>query len=696
MLTRLSRVQPLLLVVDDLHWSDGETLDLLRRLARTAPETRIVVVAAFRDRGEEIGPALVDALADLSRLDAVTRVSLGDLSADEVGAFIHASTDAEATPGLASEIGELTDGTPLLVCELWRDLRDTGGVEVLDGSARLSRPVGELRGPERIRDLVRQRLSRLTPQTRAVVETAAVAGPRFELAVLANAARLEPAPLLAGLDEAAESGLLEVLSEPGLACRFTHELLRRAVYDRLKRAQRVELHLRVGEALEEVHASDLARVLPDLAHHFAIAAPVAGAERAVDYNLRAAEAATASVAYREAAARLSTALELGISDPRVRARVQAELGHLYYESGRLAESDALLTASLEAATDLGERALAARALVQRSNQRLASDPLVSSAEMVPIAEEAVRTLEQLADPLGLAMAEQLLGHALSRDGRRREASEALERALAHAEAAGDQVIRRHIIGRVSAWLCNGPTPAGEAIDRLDELRSSHRGDPVLEAGIRRCLAAALAMAGRFGEARDHILASNPVLDQAVETDFSLGSRWQVADAMEYAGDLAGTERELVAVFLSMRDARGAVPEGRALRAAAGLALALLDQGRWDEAAAYLAYGEEVDGAEPVQGKVYSWYRFAARGRLAAQRGELDEALELARQAVEVADRSGHLNSRACVWLALAKVARAAGQTAEADAAVATALALFEQKGNVAAAGRVRALQLPGT
>ena len=181
-LTRMSRVQPLLLVVDDLHWSDAETLDLLRRLARTVPETRIVVLAAFRDPGEEIGPALADALADLSRLDAVTRVSLGGLSADEVGAFIRASTDAEATPELASELGELTDGTPLLLCELWRDLRDTGSVEVLDGSARLSRPVGELRGPERIRDLVRQRLSRLPPQTRAVVETAAVAGLRFELA----------------------------------------------------------------------------------------------------------------------------------------------------------------------------------------------------------------------------------------------------------------------------------------------------------------------------------------------------------------------------------------------------------------------------------------------------------------------------------------------------------------------------------
>ena len=140
----------------------------------------------------------------------------------------------------------------------------------------------------------------------------------------------------------------------------------------------------------------------------------------------------------------------------------------------------------------------------------------------------------------------------------------------------------------------------------------------------------------------------------------------------------------------MRDARGAGPEARALRIAAQLALLLCDQGRWDEAAGYLAYGEEVDGPEPIQGKIYSWYRFAARGRLAARRGELTEALQLVRQAVEVADRADWLNIRARVWLAFAEVARKAGRSAEADDAVATAVALYEQKGNVAAAARLQA------
>src|SRR5262249_24199665 len=156
----------------------------------------------------------------------------------------------------------------------------------------------------------------------------------------------------------------------------------------------------------------------------------------------------------------------------------------------------------------------------------------------------------------------------------------------------------------------------------------------------------LAMAGRFDEAREYLVATRPVLDQAVQTDFSLQGRWTGAEVLALAGDMAGAERELMTTFLILRDARGAVPEAPWLRVAADLALVRCDQGRWDEAAGILAYGEEVDGTEPVQGKIYSIWRFAARGRLAAHRGDLAEALRLVRLAVDVAERSYWLNWRA--------------------------------------------------
>ena len=285
--------------------------------------------------------------------------------------------------------------------------------------ARLARPIAELRSPERISELVDQRLSRLTPVTTMLIELAAVTGPRFELRVVADAAGIDQPAFSAALEQAARSGIVEDLPAAAPAGRFTHELVRRAVYDRISGIRRAELHLRVGEALERVHDADTSRVLPELAHHFTIAAPLAGVERAIDYNLRAAEAASASVAYDEAAARLSTALELGIADRHERARVQADLGFLLLESGRVSESMSVLAASLEAATSLEERGLATRALVQSALAQLLADPKGLAKEMLPVAEDAIRTFEQLDDRIGLAMAERLLAEVLNREGRTR-------------------------------------------------------------------------------------------------------------------------------------------------------------------------------------------------------------------------------------------------------------------------------------
>ena len=107
---------------------------------------------------------------------------------------------------------------------------------------------------------------------------------------------------------------------------FAHELVRRALYDRLTAPRRAELHLRAGEAIEAREPAARRRTLADLAHHFTAAAPLGGTERAVDYNLRAAAAATAALAFDEAVAALRTALGLGIPDARDRAEIQLALG----------------------------------------------------------------------------------------------------------------------------------------------------------------------------------------------------------------------------------------------------------------------------------------------------------------------------------------------------------------------------------
>src|SRR4051794_22174517 len=306
-LARLHR--PLLLILQDSHRADAPTPLLPRHLARAAGDARLLVLAPFRDPDADVAAPLAEALADLRRSDAAVRLRVGGLSGDEVAEFVQRAAGA-GSPRLAQAFSELTDGNAFLVCELWRAGGETRMVTVAGGAIRLAAPLTELGTPESVREVVSRRLTRLEPATAELLELAAVAGPEFEVELLRAAAAPAGPEFLAALEEAVSFGILEELPSRRLAYRFTPELVRRALYDRLSGLQRAELHLRVGSALEGT-AEESGRVLADLAHHFAHAAPYGGTLRGIDYNLRAARAAAAALAFDEAAARFETALELG-------------------------------------------------------------------------------------------------------------------------------------------------------------------------------------------------------------------------------------------------------------------------------------------------------------------------------------------------------------------------------------------------
>ena len=268
--------RPVVLVIEDGHWADASTLLLLRHLARAAGNARVLLLVTFRDTEADVPETLSQTLADLRRSDDVVRLRLAGLSDDDVGEFLRHAAEGDAGPGppeLARAIGELTGGNAFLVCELWRALVETGIVEVADGTIRPTRPLAELGTPESVREVVSQRLSRLAPATTDLLELTATAGSEFGVDLARHASGLGERELLAALDEAVRSGMIEELPSRGLAYRFTHELVRRALYDRLSGVRRAEMHLRVGEALER-SAGRSGRVLADLAHHFAAAAPL--------------------------------------------------------------------------------------------------------------------------------------------------------------------------------------------------------------------------------------------------------------------------------------------------------------------------------------------------------------------------------------------------------------------------------------
>jgi hypothetical protein len=195
------------------------------------------------------------------------------------------------------------------------------------------------------------------------------------------------------------------------------------------------------------------------------------------------------------------------------------------------------------------------------------------------------------------------------------------------------------------------------------------------------------MAGHGERALALEQGSSTVLDAADEAAYSLVYRMMAAEALELGGDPAGAERELIAKWEELQAQAVRPFDARAMHAAYHLALIYCDEGRWPDAERCVDFGSEVPVPdyflhEAVLG-------LAARARVAAHRDELDEGLTHALRGVELALRGDMVNVTARTWEALAEVRRRRGEQAEADAAVANALELYDAKGNVSAAQRLR-------
>ncbi len=365
LLSAVSRRSPLVVVIEDGHWADTPTLLLLRHLARGAPDASALLVTTFRDTEAEVPEALSAALVDLRRSDGVVRLRLGGLSAKEVSEFVERAGGEQLGPDLpevARALRGLTGGNAFLMTELWRTLLEAETLPVEVGGAQLARAIADLGSPEGVREVVSQRLARLSTPATSLLELAAVAGPEFDLEIV-EASGLAKAELHAALQQGVAHGMIEEVESRRLAYRFTHELVRRALYDRMPGLRRAQLHLQVAEALEQARGSDKSRGLAELAHHFAAAAPVDGPRRAVQYSLLAGRAALTTLDFDEAEARLRAALELGIDDPRRRARAQLDLGTACFRGGHSGDAMEAFRAAAQIARELGDAPLLATAAI---------------------------------------------------------------------------------------------------------------------------------------------------------------------------------------------------------------------------------------------------------------------------------------------------------------------------------------------
>ena len=465
LLAGISRSRPVLLVLEDGHWADAPTLMLLRHLTRSAGHARILLLATFRDTESELPEAFSETLADLRRSEAVVWLRLAGFSSEEMTEFVRRAAGGgagEGLPELASAISELTDGNAFLVCELWRSLVETGAVELSGGEIRLARPLSELGTPQGVREVVSQRLSRLAPGTSDLLELAAIAGGEFELGTVRRASHLEDRELRAALDEAARSGMIEELPSTTLAYRFTHELVRRALHDRLSGLRRAELHLLVGEALEKGGVQS-ARALADLAHHFASAAPLAEPGRAVEYTLLAARAATAALDFEQAAEWMRTALELPIDDPLQRAEALLELGSASHRAGKALDALGAFDSAAGIARELEDAELLARAAI--GHEEACWRPGIAEEGAVDLLEEAATALGDETSTLRVGLLAGL-ARALDFQGEHERGAIVRTRAVEMARGLGDRAGLATVLMR-SYWA-RGTSSLREILEMLTE------------------------------------------------------------------------------------------------------------------------------------------------------------------------------------------------------------------------------------
>jgi tetratricopeptide (TPR) repeat protein len=380
-----SRTEPLVLVLDDLHCADRSSLLLLEFLARELGAARVLVVGTYRGVELHAGHDLTHTLAELVRVHPPRRIALGGLTRAEVAHYMETAADAEPAESLVSAVFDKSEGNPFFLAEI---------VRLLDARARVDGepgPADHLSIPGEVREVIGRRLDRLSDPCRGALTVAALMGRDFHLRPLQEVVGLSAERLFEALDEAAAA---QVIAEaaPG-RYRFSHVLICDTLAAGVTTGSRIQLHYKIGAAIEQGYADRLDPWLSELAHHYLAAVPAGHVAKALQYATAAAEAATARLAHEEAARLYEEALgalEPGAASNERRCDLLLQLGHAHASAGATAEARGAFGLAADLARRLASPERLAHAALGIGGPR-ASFGVVDE-ELVELLEDALTVL----------------------------------------------------------------------------------------------------------------------------------------------------------------------------------------------------------------------------------------------------------------------------------------------------------------
>ena len=673
--------QPVLLVLDDLHWAEPTMLDLIEHLIAWLREGPVLLLALARPELSDLRPEMVEAdgpataIVVLGALDdnACRRLASDILEADEVPESV-----------LARAL-EASEGNPLFLRELLRLLVDDGVLSRVGGGWTATVDVDAVELPATLHAALAARIEQLEPDTREVLQAASVIGRHFARGAVAA---LLPRAVAARLDEH-----LGILHRRGLVdpegtwwvderlYQFHHALIRDAAYRRILKRVRAELHeryadwlaARVGDAATE-HDEVLGWHL-EQAHVYLLdlgeATDPTLIGRAVGHLAAAGRRALERDDVGSAATLLGRALRLAPGDADLmRDRCEALICH-----GDTAAASEVVAALAAAASEERSVAMAEVFDAQLAGLR---DPGALQ-ETARRSAAAARVFVRCGDEVGAAKAESVQAVALAGLGQMAACEAALDRSLAAARRAGNQRLANVVLSIAPLAALWGPSPVARASGRcLDVVRVLQITSwaPQVEAQALRCQAVLEAM-------RDRPEAARRMLEDARALFTTLGSRLGLLETALHAGQvelLAGAPAVAEGHLL---DAIGGFTtlgvRVAAARATALLARALLDLGRFEEAEAIAEPSQGGDDLKAAIGLL------GVRAEALARRGDIAEAEVLARRAVELAEPTDALVDHADARVGLARVLAAAGRTTESAAELSRAQRLYEAKGSLVGA-----------
>ena len=678
---------PLLILLDDLHWADKSSLLLLRHLARGAPSTAMLLIGTYRGDGVERTP-LGALLADLQRDQGAARLTLRGLTVEDAGRLVEAITGRRPARAFMKSLTSETSGNPFFIREVVQHLKDAGELDQVDGS-KPALHTARTFVPESVKEVINQRLVRLSEQCKRALSLASVLGREFRLDVLARVGAFNEDDLLDALEAAQAAGL--IAEEHGVQGRFSfsHALIREVLYEKLSETRRIRLHSRIGEVLENSSPAD-AVPLADLAYHFVQAASLNGYERAVDYATRAAREATESLAHEEAAHFYELALRAlayraatrEIDD--LRADLHAKRGNALASVGNWPAAKEAFQAALEF-LDSSRLKRRAELLLKLG---MVHFWLLDVAALRPLVTEALSLAEQVARKDLAAEALGWLGRAAQADGNLEAAMEVDRRALAMPGACMTGAL---VYSPLTLYLA-GELPSALKLSRkiLDESRSSGESGALIYA-LTHC-GLALAATGQYSEAA-------ATFDEAREFARSCGAFPLVARATAMSAGWCLDVFDFAKAEALQCEAREIAYEAAFVpsQASAGIDLLMCfaRQGNPGRAESLL---QEVEDAVLHARGWHEWmFRMRleqAQAELALARGDWSTAVTRATSARKQSQAAGRGKYEAAALAVRAQALQACGKKREALADAKAAWEKARQVGDPALQVRVLAPLLP--